>query len=121
MTHLPPTTRLLLVHSPLVGPASWDQIAPHLAEPGWQVTIPDLTSTVATGPPYCSRQAELVARAAADQPAVLVGHSGAGPLLAAAGAMIAQVRGYLFVDAGLPFPGQTWMDTAPPASARHPL
>jgi len=110
----PPTIRLLLVHSPLVGPASWDLIAPRLAEPGREVTIPDLTSTVAAGPPWCSRQAELIARAAGGRPAVLVGHSGAGPLLAAAGAMIAQVRGYLFVDAGLPIPGQTWMDTAPP-------
>jgi hypothetical protein len=109
-----PTIRLLLVHSPLVGPASWDLIAPLLAEPGREVTIPDLTSTVAAGPPWCSRQAELIARAAGGRPAVLVGHSGAGPLLAAAGAMIAQVRGYLFVDAGLPIPGRTWMDTAPP-------
>ena len=48
---------------------------------------------------------------------MLVGYSGAGRLLAAAGAMIAQVRGYLFVDAGLPIPGQTWMDTAPPELA----
>lgn len=114
MTHLPPMTRLLLVHSPLVGPASWDLIAPALAEPGREVTIPDLTSTVAAGPPWCSRQAELIARAAAGRPAVLVGHSRAGPILAAAGALITQVRGYVFVDARLPFPGQTWMDTAPP-------
>jgi len=84
---------------PLVGPASWDLIAPALAEPARQVTIPDLTSTIAAGPPWCSRQAELIARAAAGRPAVLVGHSGAGPLLAAAGAMIPQVRGYVFVDA----------------------
>jgi hypothetical protein len=117
MTSQKPITRLLLVHSPLIGPASWDLIAPALAEPGRAVTIPDLTSTVAAGPPWCSRQAELIARAAAGQPAVLAGHSGAGPLLAAAGAMIAQVRGYLFVDAGLPIPGQTWMDTAPPELA----
>ena len=120
MTHLPPptrfppTTRLLLVHSPLVGPASWDLIAPTLAEPGRDVTIPDLSSTIAAGPPWCSRQAELIARAAAGQPAVLVGHSRAGPILAAAGALISQVRGYVFVDARLPFPGETWMDTAPP-------
>jgi hypothetical protein len=120
MTHLPPTTRLspttrlLLVHSPLVGPASWDLIAPALTEPGRDVTIPELSSTIAAGPPWCSRQAELIARAAAGQPAVLVGHSRAGPILAAAGALIPQVRGYVFVDARLPFPGQTWMDTTPP-------
>ena len=125
MTHLPPptrlspATRLLLVHSPLVGPASWDLIAPALAEPGRDVTIPDLSSTIAAGPPWCSRQAELVARAAAGRPAVLVGHSRAGPILAAAGALIPQVRGYVFVDARLPFPGQTWMDTAPPELVAH--
>jgi hypothetical protein len=65
MAHLPPPTRLLLVHSPLVVPASWDLIAPALAEPAREVTIPDLTSTIAAGPPWCSRQAELIARAAA--------------------------------------------------------
>ena len=117
MTPQEPTIRLLLVHSPLVGPTSWDLVASRLAEPGREVTIPDLTSTVAAGPPWCSRQAELIARAAAGRPAILVGHSGAGPLLAAAGAMIPQVRGYVFVDAGLPIPGQTWMDTAPPELA----
>jgi hypothetical protein len=117
MTHLPPATRLLLVHSPLVGPDSWDLIAPALAEPGREVTIPDLSSTIAAGPPWCSRQAELIAHAAAGRPAVLVGHSRAGPILAAEGAMITQVRGYLFVDARLPFPGQTWMDTGPPELA----
>jgi hypothetical protein len=89
------------------GDAPAGVVAPALAEPGREVTIPDLTRTVAAGPPWCSRQAELIARAAAGRPAVLVGHSGAGPLLAAAGAMITQVRGYLFVDAGLPIPGQT--------------
>lgn len=49
-------SRLLLVHSPLVGPASWDLIAPALAEPGRDVTIPDLSSTIAAGPPWCLRQ-----------------------------------------------------------------
>lgn len=29
--------RLLLVHSPLTGPQTWDAIAPHLAKPGWLV------------------------------------------------------------------------------------
>jgi hypothetical protein len=117
LTPREPTTRLLLVHSPLVGPASWDLVAPRLAEPGREVTIPDLTSTVAAGPPWCSRQAELIARTAGDRPVVLVGHSRAGPLLAAAGTIITQVRGYVFVDARLPTPGQAWLDTAPPELA----
>jgi hypothetical protein len=106
--------RLLLVHSPLVGRATWDLVAADLARRGYRVGVPDLTGTVTERPPYCSRQAEVIAASASGQPAILIGHSGAGPLLAAAGAIIGQVRGYLFVDAGLPIPGQTWMETVPP-------
>jgi hypothetical protein len=109
--------RVLLVHSPLVGCASWDLVAADLAGWGYEVGVPDLTGTVAAGPPYCSRQAEVIARSAAGQPAILIGHSGAGPLLAAGGALIGQVRGYFFVDAGLPIPGQSWMETVPPELA----
>jgi hypothetical protein len=105
--------RLLLVHSPLVGSASWDLVAADLAGRGYQVSIPDLTGTVAAGPPYCSRQAEVIARGASGQPTILIGHSGAGPLLAAAGAIVGAVQGYVFVDAGLPIPGKTWMETVP--------
>src|SRR6266436_3363265 len=110
-------TRLLLVHSPLVGCATWDLVAADLARCGWEVGVPDLTGTVTAGPPYCVRQAEVIARSASGQPAILIGHSGAGSLLAAAGAIIDQVRGYIFADAGLPTPGQTWMQTVPPELA----
>jgi hypothetical protein len=105
---------LLLVHSPLVGCAAWDLVAADLAGRGYRVEVPDLTGTVTAGPPYCLRQAQVIARSASGQPAILVGHSGAGPLLAAAGAILGRVRGYVFVDAGLPVPGQSWMDTVPP-------
>ncbi len=107
------TARLLLVHSPLVGAACWDLVAADLAGRGYQVSLPDLTGTVADGPPYCARQAEAIARSGVGRPAILVGHSGAGPLLAPAGALLGQVQGYVFVDAGLSAPGQSWMDTAP--------
>jgi hypothetical protein len=106
--------RLLLVHSPLVGCATWDLVAADLAGRGYQVGVPDLTGTVTAGPPYSLRQAQVIARNASGQPAILIGHSGAGPLLAGAGAILDQVRGYIFVDAGLPIPGQTWMETVPP-------
>ena len=108
------TARLLLVHSPLVGCATWDLVAADLAGRGDEVGVPDLTGTLTAGPPYCRRQAQVIARSASGRPAILIGHSGAGPLLAAAGAVIGQVRGYIFVDAGLPTPGQTWMETVPP-------
>jgi hypothetical protein len=108
------SVRIVLVHSPLVGCASWELVAADLTERNYDVGVPDLTGTVEARPPYCSRQAEVIARSASGQPAILIGHSGAGPLLAAAGALVDQVRGYIFVDAGLPIPGQSWMETVPP-------
>ena len=111
------TARLLLVHSPLVGPTTWDLVAADLTERGYEVSVPDLTGTVTGGPSYCARQAAAIARSASGRPAVLVGHSGAGPLLAAAGRIIGQIQGYVFVDAGLPVPGKTWMETVPPELA----
>jgi hypothetical protein len=56
--------RLLLVHSPLVGRATWDLVAADLAGRGYQVGVPDLTGTVAGGPPYFSRQAGVIAAGA---------------------------------------------------------
>jgi pimeloyl-ACP methyl ester carboxylesterase len=107
-------SRLILVHSPLVGPGTWEQITPALAGRGYQVSVPDLTGTLAAGPPYCSRQAGVIAASAAGQPAVLIGHSGAGPLLALAAAMLGgDARGCIFADAGLPIPGQNWLETVP--------
>jgi hypothetical protein len=112
--------KLLLVHSPLVGCASWAPVAADLAGRGYEVGVPDLSGTVAAGPPYCSRQAEAIAGGAAGQPVILIGHSGAGPLLAAAGALLGPgIQGYLFADAGLPIPGRTWMDTVPAELAAH--
>jgi hypothetical protein len=109
--------QLLLVHSPLVGCGTWHLVAADLAGRGYPVGVPDLTGTVAAGPPYCPRQAAVIADSASSDPAILIGHSGAGPLLAAAGALIGQVRGYVFADAALPTPGQSWMDTVPPGLA----
>lgn len=109
--------RLLLVHSPLVGPATWELVAGRLVQRGHEVNVPDLTATVAAQPPYCPRQAQAIAGSASGQPSIFVAHSGAGPLLAAAGALTGQARGYIFADAGLPIPGQTWMETVPPELA----
>lgn len=107
--------RLVLVHSPLVGCETWKPVARDLAADGYAVAVPDLAGTLAAGPPYHLRQARAVADSAAGQPAILIGYSRAGPLLAAAGSMLGQdVRGYLFVDARLPAPGRSWMQTTPP-------
>lgn len=110
---------LVLVHSPLVGPATWDAVAGPIQQHGHEVLIPDLTGAITDGPPYWARQVAAITGSAAGQPVILVGHSGAGPLLAAAGQALDRVEGYLFVDAGLPFPGQNWLQTAPPELAEQ--
>jgi pimeloyl-ACP methyl ester carboxylesterase len=110
--------RLLLVHSPLVGCGTWEPVARDLAGDGYAVTVPDLAGTVAAGPPYHLRQARVIAGSAAGQPAILIGHSRAGPLLATAGTMLREkVRGYVFVDTRLPAPGRSWMETVTPGLA----
>ncbi|MBO0773459.1 MAG: alpha/beta hydrolase [Actinobacteria bacterium] len=110
--------RLLLVHSPLLGCGTWEPAARELAAAGYAVTVPDLAGAITAGPPYHLRQAEVIAGSAAGQPVVLVGHSRAGPLLAAAGTMLGErVRGYVFVDSRLPAPGRSWMHTVQPEFA----
>lgn len=107
--------RLVLAHSPLTGCGIWEPVADVLAGDGYTVTVPDLAAVVAAGPPYHVRQAQLIADCTAGQPAILIGHSRAGPLLATAGTMLgAGVRGCVFVDARLPAPGRSWMETVQP-------
>ncbi len=108
---------LVLVHSPLVGPATWEAVASVLREREHEVLVPDLTGSVTDGPPYWSRQVDAITNTAADQQVILVGHSGAGPLLAPAGEVLDRAAVYVFVDAGLPSPEQSWIDTAPPELA----
>ena len=106
--------RLLLVHSPLVGSDTWEPVASSLADNGHAVIVPDLVGTLTAGPPYHRRQARLIADSARGRPVVLIGHSGAGPLLATAAATLGEgARGHVFVDAGLPTPGRSWMETVP--------
>ena len=108
--------RLLLIHSPLVGCETWEPVAADLAAAGYAVAVPDLAGAVAAGPPYHLRQASMIADSAAGLPVILVGHSRAGWLLATAGTMLGKkgVRGYVFVDARLPVPGRSWMQTLRP-------
>lgn len=65
--------------------------------PYWQQEVEAIRGQLETVPP--------------NRPLILVGHSGAGALLPALRATIPhQVGGYVFVDAGLPHPGQTRLD-----------
>ncbi len=121
-TNMGMEARLLLVHSPLVGCGTWEPIAKDLAGDGYAVTVSDLAGAGTGGPPFHLAPAQAIADSGGGQPAVLIGHRGAGPLLATAGMMLGEgVRGYIFVDAGLPPPGRSWLETVPPDPAvrRH--
>ena len=101
-----------MVHSPLVGPQTWQLVASSLAGSGYEVVVPDLTGSLG-GPPYAAGQAEVVAGSAGGGRAILVGHSGAGSLLVPAGCRLDHAAGYVFVDAGLPTPGRSSIGTMP--------
>ncbi|HEY3733553.1 MAG TPA: alpha/beta hydrolase [Streptosporangiaceae bacterium] len=96
----------VLVHSPVLGPASWVPAAAALAAAGHQVIVPSLSGFADGGPPYAPR---LVRRACAQLPdcaddqVVLVVHSGAGELAPyLADAIPARGMTVVFADAGLP-------------------
>ncbi|MGW4943613.1 alpha/beta hydrolase [Actinoplanes sp. NPDC004185] len=97
----------VLVHSPSVGPGTWQPVADQLRARGATVVVPSLAGVGAAGPPFWPRVAELVGAAIAGLPAdrtvVLVAHSNAGlfvPVIVAAATR--PVVGCLFVDAALP-------------------
>jgi pimeloyl-ACP methyl ester carboxylesterase len=113
---------LVFVHSPLVGPLTWRAVADRFTAAGRRTLLPDLTGAMAGPAPYLPRIAATVAEAAdpAGAPVVLIGHSGAGPLLPGiASALGVPVRALVYVDAGLPYPGQTWFERAPADLVAH--
>lgn len=107
---------VVLVHSPLVGPFTWSLVAQRLQTlGGLDVLVPTLTDSGVAPPPYWQQNAACVQQALTsiheDRPLVLVGHSGAGPILPVlAQAAHRPMTGYLFVDAGLPHPRQSHLD-----------
>lgn len=113
----------VLVHSPLVGPASWRPVARVLEGRGHRVVVPSLLDA-ASQPPFTERCLDAVADAVAgarwaDQALVLAGHSGAGPLLPALVARLRSagrpVAACLFVDAALPHPGRSRLASVHPS------
>ncbi|HEX5541864.1 MAG TPA: hypothetical protein VFX60_09910 [Micromonospora sp.] len=114
----------VLIHSPLVGPLTWNAVALQLTETNGQVVMPDLAGVFAGGPPYQPAIAELVAASlvAVDpgKDIVLVGHSGAGPLLPRiAQAVSHRVSALIYVDSLLPYPGESWLANAPQPLVEH--
>ena len=93
----------MLMHSPLVGPSTWEPVARRL--PG--AVVPSFLHLAAARPPFWPVVAETVAAAVERLPpdtgVVLVGHSNAGRFMpVVVDALGRTVRGCLFVDASLP-------------------
>jgi hypothetical protein len=110
-----PTVLFLLVHSPLVGPMTWAPVAETLKKAGYEVVVPRLDSPPGIEASYWERHARIVAESVRavprDRAIILVGHSGAGPLLPAIKeAMHREIAGYIFFDAGLPRDGASRLD-----------
>lgn len=103
---------LALIHSPLVGPLTWSAMLAELQRRGLPAVAPELrdSGSGSGSGPYWQQHARSAAAAIEDsapgQPLILVGHSGAGPLLPAIRrACACPVAAYVFVDAGLPHDG----------------
>jgi hypothetical protein len=98
----------VLVHSPLVGPTTWSWVADELRRRGHDVVVPSLLEAATSGSWQACVDA-VVAAVSRGVPVVLVGHSGAGPLLPAIAEQLGSWPSSLvFVDATLPPPtGET--------------
>lgn len=121
MVDVPATT--VLVHSPFLGPASMRPLADALAAHGHPVVLLDLRVSVNSAPVHqrmIGAFADAVEDSLVEGEVVLVGHSGAGPLLPAfAYALETPVGGLVYVDAELPTPGLSWRETHPPELMAH--
>jgi hypothetical protein len=108
-------TAFVLIHSPVTGPMVWSAVAAELRRRGRTAAVPELVDCGGLRP-YWQDFAEAAAEAleAAEAPALLVAHSGAGLLLPAiARSGERRISGYLFVDAALPSPGRCQLDILP--------
>lgn len=104
--------KLVLLHSPLVGPATWRWLAPELRARGFEIASADFRADMAGDPPYYAklvRTARALLAPAPDTSTFLVVHSGAGSLVPA---LAADVAGAIFVDALMPHPGRLVRDCA---------
>lgn len=108
----------VLIHSPFVGPLTWERTARRLAERGHVAVTPALNAGEPRSPNwpyYAGRVANAVREVAHDAPLVLVAHSAAG-LLVPAGCAALEGRPILscvFVDAALPREGASLVELIP--------
>ena len=109
----------VLVHSPSVGPATWQPVAGRLRELGHEAVVPSLLGVGDGGPPFWPRVVEAVRAGLADgggggsgggggdEPVVLVAHSNAGVFMPVVVRGLGRpVRCLIFADATIPGPGE---------------
>jgi Alpha/beta hydrolase family len=112
---VPANITYALIHSPLVGPFTWQLVYQTLISQGQKAIMPTLLDDTNSALPYWQQHAESVARELAqipkDESIVLAAHSGAGPLLPAIRQSLSHsICAYLFVDAGMPRDGLSRID-----------
>jgi hypothetical protein len=104
-----------LLHSPLVGPLTWQLVHDEMKQRGIEAIMPTLIDHPNSIQPYWQQHAESFARSLnpipQNQSMVLVAHSGAGPLLPIIRKSIPHpIHAYVFVDAGIPSNDLSRMD-----------
>ena len=95
----------VLIHSPLVGPTTWSEVARELERRGRQAVVPSLLGVAEAPAPQWRHVPQTVhyALSQVTDPLLLIGHSGAGLLLPAiADTLNRELAGLIFVDAFLP-------------------
>jgi hypothetical protein len=92
--------RIALVHSPLVGPATWRGVAGQLVSLGHDVDVPDLRSAAQTGDP--TKFIDAAQCALAPETQIVAGHSGGGFFLPSIAAALDTSVRLVFVDGGIP-------------------
>jgi hypothetical protein len=116
----------VLVHSPLVGPATWIPVADELRRRSVDTVVPALDHAETSDRPFWEQHIRSVVEATRNLPVdrrlVLVGHSGAGALLPTIGRAVSpRVAAYVFVDAGIPHDGETRLGNGPFAVYIHEI
>ena len=108
--------RLVLLHSPLLGPLTWRSVADVLRGRGVEAEAPAWPRLSTLGDDcYAALANSMAATLGRGAPAIMVAHSGAGALAPSVAALAkGALAGVIYCDAILPHPGQSWFDTAPP-------
>ena len=105
----------VLLHSPLVGPFTWEPVQKVLVEQNFHAVVPAVWDDPNSNLPDWQQHADSVAKDLAQLPAqqkiILVAHSGAGSLLPAIRQQLNHpVFSYVIVDAGIPRAGLSRLD-----------